>query len=308
MTKIKFEFDAQSHEQVGLRTSAAPNKIGVVSPITMTPILQNAFANGVGNSRVNIKYADKNKYDKGDNTALQKAIKVFNNSADLIVTAGGLVAFGAADQAASIHFVSLTGAEPSPSSSLFRGGVSLESVNSNSDRISLILGLGKGFTIGQIGLLCNANSAMNNDEIQDWRFGTGTSDNSQIFTAGNDTSKNNTASTYASDLSAIPNGIKALVISADPFFQDTMDLLILACNNWIAAGAAMSTPIVRYVVYPSLIYANQGGTNKPTSKSTSLYGPDLVAAYFLLGQVAAIVLVNDATLPSFRLGNSRQDL
>jgi hypothetical protein len=142
---------------------------------------------------------------------------------------------------------------------------------------------------------------MYQDEVDDWNRQVGTT--TQVFTGGIDGGGDNNAAAYASDFPAIPATIKALVVSADPFFQDTKEALIVAANAWIAAAAA---GVNRFVCYPSLSYANVTGT-RPTSGYSILYGPDLVGAYYTLGQLAAAAIAN-AHLPILRAANVRQDL
>jgi hypothetical protein len=306
MAKIKLEVDTETHQgsTQEARFLAAPNKIGVVSTITMTgTVLETAFRSGVNDSTVSIKISHNAGYKSNNTQALNGAITGFNGSADLIVTAGGLVAYAAAVLTATKPFVSLFGAVPTNPPSLYRGGVSLESFGSNKDRIAL-LGT-KAFGMQEIGLFCNQNSTMNQDEIPDWNFQIGA--NNQVFTGGNDNNGNNNSGVYAADLAKIPPAIRALVISADPFFQDSKQQLIQACNAWIATGAAAAPPIMRYICYPSLTHANIGGT-PPTPTKATLYGPDLVTAYSLLGQLALVALRTSASVPTLRLGNSSEDL
>jgi hypothetical protein len=305
MAKIKIEIDTESTERQDTRKGQflAHPKISVVSAISITPSFRTSFETGVNDSSVQVHYDPSNGYKKHDLSHLVKAIQN-NNSADLIATAGGMAAYEAASSAATKPFVSVTGEVPSGPPN-YKGGVSLQSSPSNSARIALLNTL--GFTSPEIGLFYNPNSYMI-DEVSNWDNLIGTT--TQTFQGGIDGNGDNNKTAYATDFTAakIPSAIRALVISADPFFQDTKEQLIAAVNGWIAAGTAAG--VNRYVCYPTQDYANTSGTTQPTAKKGTLYGPDLANAYNLLGQVAEFALnAASGSPPLIRLApNVRQDL
>jgi hypothetical protein len=138
---------------------------------------------------------------------------------------------------------------------------------------------------------------MNATEVADWQTIAGV--NTTIAYGGNTGGKNN-SSHYLNDLNAADSGIKTMVISADPFFQDTKDKLIKAANDWIAAAA----PGTRYVCYPFADYANKNGTHQPTHGAASWYGPSLSDAYQTLGTIAALALNANSPLPFSSIASS----
>jgi hypothetical protein len=70
-------------------------------------------------------------------------------------------------------------------------------------------------------------------------------------------------------------------------------------DSWLNADAG------RYVVYPSQIYGSPiasdltGAPQQPTAGRSTLYGPDLVAAYNLLGTLARCCYENPTASPGF---------
>jgi hypothetical protein len=89
--------------------------------------------------------------------------------------------------------------------------------------------------------------------------------------------------TYPTDIARFPATVKAIVISADPFFQDSKEELI---------GAANGTG--KYICYPLQTFENIGGLNLPTPGKTTLLGPTLTGAYKLLGQLTTLALSSSA--------------
>jgi hypothetical protein len=303
MAKIKIEIDTESTQDTRKVQFLAHPKISVISAISATPALKDSFNNGVNDSNVQVHFVPNQGYKKNNISKLKTAVQNAN-SADLIATAGGLAAYEAASSEATISFVSVTGEVPSGPPDHFKGGVSLESSPSNSLRVSF-LKTDFNFTVPEIGLFYNPNSYMT-DEVDNWNNLVGTTN--QTFPGGNDSNGNNDKSAYATDFTAakIPSAIKALVISADPFFQDTKEQLIIAANAWIAAAPS---GVNRYVCYPTQEYANKNGT-RPTAGRTTLFGPELANAYNLLGQVAKIALNAASGSPPLilRIQNTRNDL
>jgi hypothetical protein len=124
----------------------------------------------------------------------------------------------------------------------------------------------------QKGLYYNQNSAMANTETTQWPGGP------KVAASGN----------YASDLAMFGNAVGAIVISADPSFQDTKDDLIKAANG-----------TNKYICYSVQEFSNASGNNKPIHGKATMHGPWLQDAYTLIGILAQNVLVNDKQLGFF---------
>jgi len=266
-----------------------PTGIGVVSSIEFPRYLRKAFRKGVNDPDVRIKYKHVLGYDDQLNS-LTAAINRLNSDQDIgvIVTVGGLAAYEAARVYAGNHaspkpFLSLTGATPPSQPNSFLGGVSLESFATNKDRRTHLTS--KGHSVGNICLLYNDNSGMKAGELGEWP-NTATL---PVF-IGNLQGKND-SSTYDKDFSTkIANTVTALVISADPFFQDTMDDLISAANKWVKNGAS------RYICYPMQEYQNADGDPGPEPGKSTLLGPDLRLAYKRLGMQVANALATGSNV------------
>jgi hypothetical protein len=103
----------------------------------------------------------------------------------------------------------------------------------------------------------------------------------------------NDATQFAVDFARAGNffqGLRAIIISADPFFQASKDALIQAANNWLTGGAN------RYVCYPLQDYQNpkSSSNNQPTKGRSTLYGPDLNTVYNLLGFLTKSAIENSS--------------
>jgi len=297
MAKVTIEIDTGSDHEHGssgkphpmLPAAAANKKIGILSSISLDTVisdtnltLYDAYKNGLNDRNADHQKGDKKGY-KGD---LKTTIDGFNSDRDLIVTFGGSITYKAAAANSAVNFVSLVGRKPDvfPNPpSLFRGGVSLDSFNANRDRLTLLMDGsitgGISFAKDKIGLFCNKNSDMNQAETDNWNklVGKPQGDTSQIIFAGNNGGGDNDIAAYSNNFTDANNaGLKALVVSADPFFQDTKNDLISAANKWIDAGGAL------YICYPSLNYRNifQPAQFQPRQGHCTLYGPKLEDAYF----------------------------
>jgi hypothetical protein len=274
----------------GKKPKSAATGIGVISSIEYTQDLKTAFASGVNDGTITIKFKHKIGYNPNQ---LNNAIDQFNQDSDigLIVTVGGLVVYQAAETYAAANagakpFLSLVGGTPSSPSSKFRGGVSLESYTTNPNRIQCLID--KGYLESQICLFSNPNSAMQPTETGHW----GGANPIQGTTPGS-----NNFNTYQNAILSIPVDVTAIVISADPYFYDSGDALIRAANN-----------SNRYVCYPLLDYASVKGAT-PNSGSTTLYGPSLTYAYSVLGQRAVIVVKAPGTpVAVIKLTSHQRDL
>jgi hypothetical protein len=265
--------------------------IGVLSSISFRGTkLADAFQKGLGRPEVYINVQDNRGYDP---KSLDQAVHTLNNDikVGLIVTVGGLVSAQAAGAktGATIPFISLVGgtpgAFPSQGQGYFRGGISLETFAHNPHRVAHLKGL--GVPENKVCLLSNPNSHMAAAETAAWVA----SGRGPVITAGASAGlgTSNSATTYRPAFAAIAAAnMSAVVVSADPFFKETMDELIDAANNWIAGGPG------RRICYPLHDYANASGKCKPAPGHT-LHGPVLEDAYESLGKMAANFLAGQPT-------------
>jgi hypothetical protein len=267
-SKVKARPGKQKKKKPGKKMLTAG--IGIISTVDMPTGWRNAFKTGLNQSGVRIKFKHKESYKENK---LKTAIDKFNNDQEigLIVTVGGLVIFKVADTNASKPFISLIGGPPANHGAKFYGGVSLQSYQSNPARINY-LGT-KGFGSANVGLYYNPNSAMSGVETQLW-----TGAQPPIAATG-DNSKN----AFGGDFANMPGTITAVVVSADPFFQEAKNDLVAAANN---SG--------KYLCYPLQDFGSSAP--KPDHGEATLYGPALTDAYKLMGERAAVVLTTSAPL------------
>jgi hypothetical protein len=277
---------------------AAAQSIAIVSPIS-TANFQQGFVAGLNNSQIALTWDDHDPNGKvyGYGTkknykALSNAIASHDGLVGLIVTTGGNIAFRAAVDARlkTTPFISLVGEVPARRPDNFYGGVALQSWLANDARISFLLGLGKGYVASDIGLFCNRRSAMHGDETTLWH-------GSEYYLTGG--GGNNNASAFTNEFNNVDDSIKALIISADPFFQDNKVALINAANAWVGAKPGRS------VCYPLANYKNVPGTTPVPAGTSYWFGPDLAGAYQTLGAVAGLALSANGPVPfSFTQDNS----
>jgi hypothetical protein len=279
MAKIRIEIDTDTGSDEVVHKSLSgkllPRKpIKLISTIKLDGSLRAAFEADAGNG---VRYFEK------EYSELEAFIKDTLDGPDrLIVTAGGLVAFVAAKNAATVaNFVSLVGTEPTGNIGKCLGGVTLGSVDANSERVGYLEANGR--TRSGIALFCNPLSAMNQAEERNWKNDIPGVNTTIIHGGGN--GGHNNANNYDAEFAKTnqaPSAITTLVISADPFFYKSREKLIKAANAWIAAAAVG----VRNVCYPSPSFANNPGNHHPTGTYSWWYGPDLIVAYRALGQCA----------------------
>jgi hypothetical protein len=277
---------------------AAAQSIAIVSPIS-TANFQQGFVAGLNNPQIALTWDDHDPNGKvyGYGTkknykALSNAIASHDGLVGLIVTTGGNIAFRAAVDARlkTTPFISLVGEVPARRPDNFYGGVALQSWLANDARISFLLGLGKGYVASDIGLFCNRRSAMHGDETTLWH-------GSEYYLTGG--GGNNNASAFTNEFNNVDDSIKALIISADPFFQDNKVALINAANAWVGAKPGRS------VCYPLANYKNVPGTTPVPAGTSYWFGPDLAGAYQTLGAVAGLALSANGPVPfSFTQDNS----
>jgi hypothetical protein len=262
------------------RPLALVGDIGIISTIDLPDGWRKAFKDGLNNDGVAIKVRRRETYKKAK---LQRAIEFFNNNANvvLIVTVGGLVVSDVANTTATKPFLSLVGSIPASPSDKFFGGLTLQSYKSNPDRIAHLRT--KGFAAEQIGLFYNPNSAMSGRETAEW---TGAR---PPVACNVDANGDVDPTKYLDDLAKFPAAVKAIVISADPFFTETMNELVEAANN---SGR-------QRICYPLQDYADAAPS--PATGKTTLFGPALKSSYRHLGSLARTVLETGQKLDPFFL-------
>jgi hypothetical protein len=286
MAKIKIEIDTESSKvnadfdpntKTNAHAQVLSRKIGLLSSIDLRPDLQDAFQAGVG---LDLPIKDKQLKAGYNDTGINKAKKLLKNCS-VIATAGGNVVFAAIrGQSDTQTFVSLVGDQPPTDGTNCRGGVTVHSWKSNALRIGYLRSV-KSFSLPQIALYCNQNSNMNIYEEPDWNSQTSSSSPIIHFSGADTSTKKNDASKFSPDFAGISAGIKAIVISADPFFQENMDTLMQAVYSWVSADSS------RFVVYPLQDYSL--GRYQPPAGQALFYGPDLSIAYRSLGSQARYV-------------------
>jgi hypothetical protein len=293
MATIKLEIDTDAGIREHVQSSSMPTTkflskpMVLVSTIKLNKQFRSAFENGANQTPL---YYDGIDYDQ-----IAKKIQQVNGPNRLIITGGGLIAFQAAKQyATQCSFVSLVGVEPTGNIGTCYGGLSLRSFESNSARVDWLVGT-VGRTRAGIGLFRNAHSPITQQETQNWQSIAGV--NHTIAYGGNTLdaqgNRHNDSSHYLDDLNAADAGITTMIISADPFFQDTKEKLIEAANTWVTGAPDGTT---RHVCYPFKEYSNVHGSHTPTPNTASWYGPSLEAAYGQLGTSAQIVLTATSSI------------
>jgi hypothetical protein len=212
---------------------------------------------------------------------------------DLIVTVGGIVA---AEAAAKLKkndfggtppkgFVSIFGGLPSKTSKLlekdadhitFLGGVSLDTPNSNPERVKSLMNNFEVTNVTKIWLYYNKNSQLHEVEKEDWDFYVrgGTLESSVNQTAYDPNDFN------LDFANKIPPDAQAVVISADAFFGSR-------AAHLLAAAKMRGLP----VCYPTELYDPQNPAK------AVVYGPDFEQAFKALGTKAAVCIA--AANPSF---------
>ena len=278
--KIEIDTDAEIHQLAGSQMAKlVPKPIIVFSSIHINGDLRQAFISGANNQTP--------VWDDGlDYDDLANEMQPYDKSDFVIATAGGSILFEAAKSTLkSARFVSVLGTSPTSNVGNCFGGVNLQSLDANSKRVDYLVS--NGCTRANIGLFCNPKSAMNQAEEKNWNSIPG------VFhppAHGGNTGNKNDSTHYDKDLAALDPKIHTLIISADPFFQDTKEELIKALNHWLKADSK------RRVCYPLEDYKNVSGT-PPTNKKSYWYGPALKEVYNLLGNSAAAALTATSPLP-----------
>ncbi len=279
----KSKTKAGLHAKKGAKKGAVKKKkraisggIGVISTIAITREMKQAIKTGVGNSNISIKFTYVGSYKEGK---LKKKFDRLNGDAriGLIITVGGNKVYDQAAIRATKPFISLLGAAPATPDDFCYGGYELRSYALNSDRVNLLTDpAGLNFPRTKIVLLRNPNSSQSIAEVNDWRNNI---HGGRILEAGADGTDENNSSTFEAAFGSIPSGSKAVVISADPFFQESMDELVAAAND-----------SKKYICYPLQDYAN--AFDPPEKDNAVAIGPSLLDSYEDIGALASDVLAD----------------
>jgi hypothetical protein len=216
-------------------------------------------------------------------TALQQLNDATNQVTLIVAIGGGVAEKNAASMAhpAQKPTVSLVGGRlqgsPNPHTGLFRDRISLESFNTNLDRRNW---LHKHYSIqlNEICLLYNPNSATVSQETPGFQYSVPANNIDENTQSGPASSEFTQAFRQISQI-IDRNGnpiIKAVIVSADPWFKQRSAELVAAADRW-ATGS-------RRLMYPLQEYADEYA-NRP-HPWVNFYGPKLEDAYYLLGQLA----------------------
>ena len=269
-----------------------PNRIVVISSIGYTgTTLQTSFESAATAASPGLTFATPLDAKGYHPRVLYDHITTKGNndsSVGLIAAVGGFVTWDAALFAATKPFISIIGGQfpllPSPATpanattSQFWGAIDLQSFSANASRIAYLGsggGAGQNFIPSDITLLFNPNSRMASLETAAWTGAT------PIPCGSNSTTEENDQSTFQSAFANVTT--KAVIISADPFFNHYRHELILAANGFLQNSS-------NYVCYPTFAYKDDPGAVAPTAGQSLFYGPHLDNAYKLLGTMAGTIL------------------
>jgi hypothetical protein len=310
MAKIDLHIDTETtetHDQIKGLQPRTSNKPGLLSTITITDDQIAAFQYGFGSNiqkkRDNLGYAP---------AKIRQEKKNLKNTdrCNVIAVTGGRAAFDAiVTETDNPPFVCLVGETPDFNNlGNCVGGISLDSWKSNAARVAYLTAK-LGCNVNQVGLYYNPNSGLSAHETQNWdkiNPPAAVSSARPFSGAGGvgTAAPTNNAAQFAVDFAPGGNffqGLRAIIISADPFFQTNKDLLIQAANNWLNPDAT------RYVCYPLQDYQNENGSNHPTPNRSTLYGPNLITAYNILGFLTKSAIENNSA-GFFTASNVVQDV
>jgi hypothetical protein len=279
MTKIAIHIDTEdsrSFDDAQSRRPRSANKVGLLSTIPISPAQFAGFANGFGSPSSSIPKADNLTYAPGAIRQGKNTLKNFPHNCNVLAVTGGLAAYTAIfAETDNPPFVCLVGQVPDLHTlGNCSGGISTDGWRSNKAKRDYLIA--KGYNANDIGLYYNPNSGVATDEVADWKtFNPPTTVKAFSGAGGDSTTPTNDDSKFAVDFAGgLFAGLTAIVVSADPFFQASMEKLISAANSWNG-----------YVCYPLQDYKNLNGTQPKANKAT-LHGPDLTVAYTVLGALA----------------------
>jgi hypothetical protein len=256
--------------------------IGILStvPYQGTPF-ETAFDNGLNMAAVTHRnYQDNLGYNGG---SLNEGLSFLNSDplVTLIIAVGGLVTELAA-ASASKQYISLVGAGSREAGEHFEGRVSLGSVGTNHARRARLLA-SHGIPFNRQCLLSNDFSAMKRDERRGTGGGGGVAWGEVVrIQISEDDLPAERQAKYQGAFGSVSGTMRAVIISADPYFRFSSNELVAEANNWVSAAGN------RRVCYPFQEYGNDG----PTATKTSLYGPSLEQGYEYLGLLAAHIIDN----------------
>jgi hypothetical protein len=308
MTTIDLQLEVTGISLVRPFAPPARSNIGFLSSIAPDPILRTAFLTGTGLPSTNVVFdtmVPPLNYDKGD---IKNRRKNQKQTCTVIATVGGAITSDAVandpETTLTSTYVSLVGDPRGITDPTIKGGVTLDSYKLNNARKEYLKGLvgGMTYTNQNIVLYTNKNSQMHSDEKTTWA-----SDGTFVESAAGQTGGINDPGGFVDDFgpggvfstTGAQSGAKGLIISDDPFFRASRAELIKQVNVWLGGDQT------RKVVYPSQIYGSPvlkdslGTLRSPTSGQSILYGPDLIAAYHLLGTLARCCREDPTASPGF---------
>jgi hypothetical protein len=276
--------------------AVASKNIGILSSIGFTgTIFETWFRLGLGQPSSVWPFVPNNPIQEsiGYNTgALQNAAQnVLAVNPDVIVTFGGNIVASAmvAKNSGDIPMFSVIGNLTPQLASAAYGGINLDTVARNAERFNRLTKV-LNIPASAICFLANPGSAMHYAEYAQWialnpngvfyPFSPLTPGSSMTAQQGFDSIFQSFARNGA---------VSAMLVSADPSFQDFKDELISSANN-----------VNKTVCYPLQTYYNNSGV-QPVSGRSTIHGPKLARACFVLGQDVANFLVNGGKAPGFRV-------
>jgi hypothetical protein len=262
--------------------------IGILSTVPYTgTAYATAFDQGFNMANVPYrKVQDNCGYDANSlNTALQNLIG--DGSVTLIVAVGGLATEVAATNS-SKDYISLVGTAPASPGAHSKGRVSLGSVGYNQQRRTHLHNNPFNIPFDQHCLLSNDNSAMSGDERSNSGGGGIRWGQVQPIQIGKSDTPQHRQQKYANAFNQVGSSMRAVIISADPYFKFTSNELVTAADTWVTVAGT-----TRRVCYPFQEYGN----DSPTANKTSLCGPSIVQGYNYVGQLAAHTLDSNRPKP-----------
>jgi len=205
-----------------------------------------------------------------------------DKTVEVIVAVGGLVCAHAAQTIIKqTPFLILIGQFPKfkLDNDKYCGGVNLDMSGQNIARHDFLVGH-YGVAPDKVCLIWNSNSKMGKFEKKEWN---------RRKWRDEEIKTNSDAGIQTAFANAAMN-CGGVVISGDPFFTSSMNVVVQEANKAASSASKMK------ICYPFSVYAN--ATTGPLQKQNSMiYGPDLEAAYRMLGRKAGAILDNKADPP-----------
>jgi hypothetical protein len=200
----------------------------------------------------------------------------------LVATIGGMAAALAA-KSTTVPFISLAGGTYDfyrlPTAN-FLGGLNLNSLTNDITYLQYLQSL--GFSKAEVGILFNTNSINYTQEYNIFFYAEGVA-------IDQNTSAATALQLYTYAFSQFPNNVKAVIISADPFFSQTAQQLVQAAN-----GSSFC------ILYPSAVYGNYSPSHY------ILYPPQYPLSQLCqtMGQIAqAVVMGQPQNYGTIKLGS-----